>query len=98
MKASESFPLSGPFQISVNDAYAAFSAARAGLGIVTTYEFLVADALRKGDLIRLFDDWLVDELPVHIAWPENRQLAPRIRLFADWVREQFSETGMTGRS
>lgn len=93
-KANESFPLNGPFQVSVNDAYAAFSASRAGLGIVTTYAFLVADALKKGELIRLFDDWKVDELPVHIAWPDNRQLAPRIRIFAEWVREQFSTTAI----
>lgn len=91
MKDNGSFAIQGPFQISVNDAYAALCAARAGLGIVVTYAFLVQDALIKGELVSLFDDWNADKLPVHIAWPENRQLAPRVRLFSDWVREQFND-------
>ncbi|MGO4743298.1 LysR family transcriptional regulator [Serratia quinivorans] len=91
VKDNESFAIQGPFQISVNDAYAALCAARAGLGIVTTYAFLVKEALKAGELVSLFDSWKVDESPVHIAWPENRQLAPRVRLFADWVRKQFTD-------
>lgn len=91
LKGKGSFSIQGAFQISVNDAFAALCAARAGLGIVTTYVFLVKDALIKGELVSLFDSWKVDKLPVHIAWPENRQLAPRVRLFSDWVRGQFNE-------
>ncbi|AEF47352.1 transcriptional regulator, LysR family [Serratia sp. AS12] len=95
VKDNGSFAIQGPFQISVNDAFAALCAARAGLGIVTTYAFLVKDALIKGELVSLFDEWEVDKLPVHIAWPENRQLAPRVRLFSDWVRGQFNDMALT---
>lgn len=95
LKDNEYFAIQGPFQISVNDAYAAFCAALAGLGIVVTYTFLVKDALTKGKLVSLFDAWKVDDLPVHIAWPENRQLAPRVRLFSDWVQGQFNDISKT---
>lgn len=78
--------LRGEWVISVNDSVAAFSAAKAGLGIATTYRFLAEEHLKKGELVDLFPEWQHDEVPVHIAWPENRHLPVRTRLFIDWVR------------
>jgi len=37
-------------------------------------------------LIELFPDWQLDEVPVHIAWPENRHLPAKTRVFIDWIR------------
>ncbi|ARJ44358.1 LysR family transcriptional regulator [Pantoea alhagi] len=85
-RTGDEVQLWGKWVISVNDSVAAFSAAKAGLGIVTTYRFLAEECLEKGDLIELFPDWQHDEVPVHIAWPENRHLPAKTRVFIDWIR------------
>lgn len=80
----------GAYQLSVNDSGAALAAGLAGLGVLTTYEFLVAPHLQSGALQRLFPGWQGDEIPVHVAWPANRHLASKVRVFVDWVTELFS--------
>ncbi|OON42008.1 LysR family transcriptional regulator [Izhakiella australiensis] len=86
----EEIALQGRWQLSVNDATAALSAACAGAGVVTTYRFLADEALASGKLVALLPQWRLAPVPVHIAWPENRHLASRVRLFIDWVRLLFS--------
>ncbi|EPL7543804.1 hypothetical protein AZ029_004946 [Klebsiella pneumoniae] len=81
--------LRGQWSLSVNDSVAAFNAGKAGLGVVTTYQFLVEDLLKAGDLIELFPEWQGEEIPVHIAWPENRHLPAKTRAFIDWIRKTF---------
>ncbi len=87
---SESLNVRGQWQIAVNDAQAALIAAKAGAGVVTTYQFLVAEAVSCQQLVRLFPDWQIDPLPVHIAWPENKSMPLRVRVFIDWVTELFT--------
>jgi LysR family transcriptional regulator, regulator for bpeEF and oprC len=67
----------GSHQITVNDSSAALAAGLAGLGVVTTYAFLVAPHLQSGALQRLFPDWQGDQIPVHVAYPVNRHLASK---------------------
>ncbi|WP_237713116.1 LysR family transcriptional regulator [Serratia sp. M24T3] len=85
-----SVSLKGPWELSVNDASAALAAAEAGIGIVHTYKFLTTSAVSEGRLVPLFTKWQPDAVPVHIAWPENRHVSSRVRLFIDWIRVQFS--------
>ncbi|RAS25892.1 LysR family transcriptional regulator [Paraburkholderia bryophila] len=77
----------GSHQITVNDSGAALAAGLAGLGVLTTYAFLVAPHLQSGALQRLFPDWQGDQIPVHVAYPTNRHLAPKVRAFVDWAIE-----------
>ena len=90
-RGSESVTLCGQWQIAVNDAMAALIAAKAGAGIVTTYQFLVADAVSRQQLEVLFPDWQPDPVPIHIAWPENKSMPLRVRVFVDWVIELFTQ-------
>lgn len=79
----------GAYQLSVNDSSAALAAGIAGLGVLTTYEFLVAPHLQSGALQRLFPAWHGDDIPVHVAWPANRHLASKVRVFVEWAIELF---------
>jgi LysR family transcriptional regulator, regulator for bpeEF and oprC len=79
----------GAYQLSVNDSGAALAAGVAGLGVLTTYEFLVAPHLQSGTLQSLFPDWRGDDIPVHVAWPANRHLASKVRVFVEWAIELF---------
>ncbi|KAJ9430783.1 LysR family transcriptional regulator [Pantoea sp. YR343] len=83
--------LDAVWQLSVNDSAAALSAAESGMGIVLTYDFLTARSVSEGRLVRLFEDWQSEAVPVHAAWPENRHLASRVRIFVEWIRRRFSQ-------
>ncbi|HEI8865014.1 LysR family transcriptional regulator [Serratia sp. AKBS12] len=90
LRQDERVTLDGDWLFAVNDANAALHAARAGLGVVTTYRFLAEEALRRGELVTILPDWQCEPAAVHIAWPENRHLASKVRYFIDWIRELFN--------
>lgn len=79
----------GRHQIAVNDSTAALMAALAGLGVVTTYEFLLRPHLESGALRRLLPEWENETVQVHVAYPANRHLATKVRVFIEWVGELF---------
>ncbi|WP_256658647.1 LysR family transcriptional regulator [Pseudomonas sp. LP_7_YM] len=82
--------LSGSHQISLNDSTAALTAGLAGLGILTTYSFLVKAHLHSGALVEVFPDWEGEQIPVHIALSENRHIASKVRAFMQWTQELFA--------
>jgi len=41
--------------------------------------------------VPLFPEWADEQVPVHIAWPENRHLPSKVRYFIEWVRALFQE-------
>lgn len=79
----------GCHQLTVNDSSAALAAGLAGLDVLTTYAFLITPHLQSGALQRLFPDWQGDQIPVHIAYPANRHLASKVRVFVEWAAELF---------
>lgn len=84
--------IEGHHQIAVNDSTAALIAAVAGLGIVTTYAFLVRPYLDSGALQRVLPEWQGEVVMAHVAYPQNRHLPSKLRVFVEWVRELFEET------
>lgn len=90
-KDSDKTEITGSHQISVNDSTAALISALAGLGVTTTYDFLVREHLATGLLQRLLPDWQGDLVPAHVAYPANRHLAHKVRVFVDWVMALFVE-------
>ena len=83
--------LCGQHQIAVNDSTAALTAALAGLGIVTTYAFLARPHLNAGTLRAVLPEWQSDPVRAHVAYPVNRHLAAKVRVFIDWVLEIFRQ-------
>ena len=86
------FEIHGAHQLSVNDSGAALAAGLAGLGVLTTYAFLVAPHVRSGALVPLFPEWRGDDIPVHVAYPVNRHLASKVRVFVEWAIELLKTT------
>lgn len=81
--------IAGRWSFAANDSMAARTAALSGLGVVTTYRFLLEEHLKNGEMVALFPDWQGQQIPLHIAWPENRQLPSKVRAFIDWSRALF---------
>ncbi|SPR96794.1 LysR family transcriptional regulator [Cupriavidus taiwanensis] len=77
--------------ISVSDAECYTSAALAGCGLIQVPRFRVEDHLRAGRLVPVLEAWPCPDLPVSALYPFHRQLAPRVRVFVDWVAGIYAE-------
>ncbi|KKJ78302.1 transcriptional regulator [Kiloniella litopenaei] len=73
-KSGESICLAYEPQIVLDNIHAVVQMARAGLGVITPPDFLVAEDIKQGKMIELFPKWKVESLPVYAIWPPN---APR---------------------
>ncbi len=80
----------GRHLVSVNDSAAALHCVRAGLGVLTSYEFLMHDDLQRGVLQPVLSDWSNGCMEVHAAYPMNRHLPRKVRAFVDWVTALFA--------
>lgn len=79
-----------PSQVALNDSNAYVAAGLAGLGIVQMSDFALADYIADGRLVQVLPEWSSDPIPVHIVYPQNRHLSAKVRVFVEWVSDQFS--------
>jgi len=77
--------------MSVSDAECYASAARAGCGLVQLPRFHVEEDLAAGRLVQVLQAWRCPDLPVSALYPSHRQLAPRVRVFVDWLAKLYEE-------
>ena len=76
--------VSGPLQS--DEAELVVAAAQAGLGIVLGTDWLLAPALRAGDLVRVLPGWqMIDEGAIHLLTPSGSAIASKTRAFSDWM-------------
>lgn len=71
--------------IRVNDAESYVACALQGAGLVQVPRFRVEPLLAAGTLVEVLAEFAAPGLPVSVAWPQHRQLSPRVRVFVDWV-------------
>jgi DNA-binding transcriptional LysR family regulator len=45
----------------------------------------------SGELLPLLEDWRLDPMPLHVAYPQNRYASTRLRVFIEWVAELMKE-------
>lgn len=60
-----------------------------GLGLIQVPRYRVAHELETGALVEVLADHPPTPLPVHALYSHTRQLSPRLRVFLDWMAEQF---------
>ncbi|PRX28734.1 DNA-binding transcriptional LysR family regulator [Paraburkholderia sp. BL18I3N2] len=74
--------------VSVNSAHAYIGCCLAGLGMIQGPVGSVdAQLFESGELVEVLTDWKAPPLPVSVVFPHGRHLAPRVRIFVDWVAE-----------
>jgi len=83
----ESIDATGNFE--GNSADVLFNAALAGLGIARLSEYLVADRIRSGDLVRVLPGYAQTNADIAVIFAQKRLLAPRTRVFVDFLKERF---------
>ncbi|AFY36636.1 transcriptional regulator, LysR family [[Leptolyngbya] sp. PCC 7376] len=85
----ESVTVSGSF--CANNGEALAIAATKGLGIALLPCFIVDSYLQSGALERVLPDYCQKVLTVSVLYPINRHLSTKVKLFTEFLREQFSE-------
>ena len=59
--------------------------AEQGLGIAYLPDFAIGRQLREGALVSVLDDYTDRAGPLRILWPSGRHLAPKLRVFVDFL-------------
>jgi DNA-binding transcriptional LysR family regulator len=70
---------------------AILAAGLAGMGVFRMTHFVVRAHLHSGALVPVLSDWRFDPLSVHVAFPPNRHVSAKLRVFVDWVAELMAE-------
>lgn len=75
-----------------NDNSALLEAARAGIGILGTGEWLVTRDIADGTLVRVLPDWAFDvDGGIYLVRPSAQHAPARTDAFIQWMREQFRQ-------
>lgn len=81
----------GRHAVAVDDGNAYLAAGLAGLGVLWLPDYMARDHVTRGELVRLFDGWDMDPIPLYVAFPSNRYVSKRLRVFIDWVADLMAE-------
>lgn len=74
----------------INDGSAVRDAASAGLGIALMATWCASDELRSGALMPVLPEYpLISTQTLWALYPSSRELAPKVRVFIDWLIHRF---------
>jgi DNA-binding transcriptional LysR family regulator len=65
-------------------------AARLGLGLIQVPMYHLAADLAAGKLVEVLQDFRPTPTPVSVLYPQSRQLSLRVRVFIDWLIQEFA--------
>ncbi|HDR9481123.1 TPA: LysR family transcriptional regulator [Burkholderia aenigmatica] len=78
--------------VSVNSSQAYLACCLAGLGLIQVPRDGLGPLLADGSLVEVLPEWNAEPLPVSVVFPTGRHLAPRVRIFVDWLAETLGTT------
>ena len=84
-------PVAGP--IEVNSPQATLRAAQAGIGAAIVPDFIVLPHIQSGELVTLFDDYIVKDRGIYAVYPHRRYLPAKVRSFVDFLTAWFRSKG-----
>ena len=59
----------------------------ASLGVLWLPEYMARAAVARGELVELFGGWDIAPMPLYVAYPANRRVGRKLRVFVDWIVE-----------
>lgn len=90
-RGEERIGLQGRPALAVDDGNAYLAAGLAGLGILWLPQYMAKPHRASGALVPLFEDWQLDSMPLYLAYPPNRHVSAKLRVFIDWVVELMGQ-------
>jgi DNA-binding transcriptional LysR family regulator len=70
---------------------ATLAAAVAGIGLILTSSFLVAELIASGTLVPLLPDYRAQHVEINALYPHRRHLSCKVRVFIDMLVDRFAE-------
>ncbi|EZP37174.1 LysR family transcriptional regulator [Janthinobacterium lividum] len=86
-REGKSVKIHGQYVLSIDDGNAYLAAGVAGLGVLWLPDYMARPHVARGELLPLFEAWTVDPMPLYLAYPPNRHVSKKLRVFIDWVAE-----------
>ena len=83
----ETVRIQGQYVLSIDDGNAYLAAGVAGLGVLWLPDYMAGKHVASGDLVPLFETWAIAAMPLYLAYPPNRHVSKKLRVFIDWVVE-----------
>ena len=87
----EHIEIKASYVLAVDDGNAYLEAGLAGLGVIALPVYMAAAHQACGSLIRLFEHWRIKPMPLYLAFPPNRHVNARLRVFIDWIVELMQQ-------
>ncbi len=87
----ETVHIRGRYVVAVDDGNAYLAAGLAGLGVLWLPDYMANAHLARGELVRLFEGWHIDPMPIYVAFPPNRHVSAKLRVFIDWVAQLMAQ-------
>ena len=75
----------------MDDGNAYLAAGVAGIGVLWLPDYMAKPHLERGELVPLFEGWQLDSMPVYLAFPPNRHVSVKLRVFIDWVVDLLAQ-------
>ena len=69
-----------------NDALGCVAWVNAGGGLYQTYRFAAIEAVKRGDLVEVLQEYAGRCRPFSILYPQHRHMSARVRAFVDFLR------------
>ncbi|MCU1759775.1 LysR substrate-binding domain-containing protein [Pseudomonas sp. 14P_8.1_Bac3] len=88
---SENVQVKGRYALAVDDGNAYLAAGLAGLGVLWLPRYMSRAYEASGELVPLFEDWRLDTMPLYVAFPPNRHISLKLRVFIDWITELMAQ-------
>ncbi len=85
---TEEVKISGEFRSDNSEAIYETALRDRGIGLVASY--LCHTSIEKGDLVQLLPEWTsVPEAGVYVAYSSSKHLAPKVRVFSDFLVQKL---------
>ncbi|MBO9135865.1 LysR family transcriptional regulator [Rhizobium sp. B230/85] len=87
-----------PTRVTTNSSDTMHELARMGLGLVQAPRYRFRQDFEEGMLVEVLKDYPPSPTPYFALYPQNRQLAPRLRVFLAWATAIFAEAKLSRES
>ncbi|WP_434604077.1 LysR substrate-binding domain-containing protein [Pseudomonas sp. R1-7] len=90
-RQDEHLHIKGRYALAIDDGNAYLAAGLAGLGVLWLPTYMSRIHQAQGALVPLFEDWHLESMPMYVAYPPNRHISAKLRVFIDWVVELMAQ-------
>ena len=86
-RGEETIEVRGRYVVAADDGNAYLAAGLAGLGVLWLPRYMAEPHAARGELKPLLEDWSLDAMPMYLAYPPNRRVSAKLRVFIEWIEE-----------